>query len=203
MGIRAASSVLSRPASSSAVVIGSAPQPPPPMAAKKMSSWRHMHALGHARGAAGVEDVEVVGRARAPVPASGAGGQGLLVAVGRGVPVAAATGSGRGGRSRPRATSRCGSGRAAPPSSASATSWPQLPLVHEDLEVGVVDHVAELGCHVAVVEVDRHAAGLVAADHRLDPLGPVAGQDPTWAPVAEPEAGEVVGEPVGPGVESA
>ena len=77
----------------------------------------------------------------------------------------------------------------------------QLPFVDEDLEVGVVDDVAELRGDVAEVEVDRHGPGLVAADHGLDPLGAVSGEDADMGAGGDPGVAEVMGEAVGPGVE--
>ena len=54
---------------------------------------------------------------------------------------------------------------------------PELGLVHERDEIGVVEEVAELLGDVAVVDVDRDRAGLVAAEHRFDPFGAVDGVD--------------------------
>ena len=68
-------------------------------------------------------------------------------------------------------TTRCSScGR---PGSTLATSGPNSRLVDQRDEVGVVEQVAQLVGDVPVVDVDRHRAGLEAAEHRLDPLGAV------------------------------
>jgi hypothetical protein len=74
----------------------------------------------------------------------------------------------------------------------------ELAVVHDRLEVGVVEEVPELLLHVAVVDVDGHGARLVRAERGLDPLDAVEPVDADV--VARPDAlrQQVVGEPVGP-----
>ena len=50
---------------------------------------------------------------------------------------------------------------------------PELGLEDQGDEIGVVEEIAQLLDDVAIVHVDRHGAGLEAAEHRLDPLRPV------------------------------
>ena len=117
------------------------------------------HALGHAGRAAGVQDVQVVGRA-APR---------------------------RDGATRGRAVAACSygmaqSGQAPVPSSTQIQVWTAAPAraparslgeraVEDDGDgVGVVPQVGELVVGVAVVGVDRHEAGLEHAEHALEVL---------------------------------
>ncbi len=79
----------------------------------------------------------------------------------------------------------------------------QRPLEHQALEVGVVDDIGQLRCHVAEIEVDRYGPCLVTADHRLGPFGAVVGQYPDMGAGPDALIVEGVGEPVGPFVELA
>ncbi len=153
------------------------------------------HALGHAGGAAGVEHVDVVGRPGTEVALGGAGGQSRLVGhdVGtRGVD--------------PRTVldhHQVKGSRRLEPGQRFGHQAGQGPLEDQDVEVGVVDHVAELGGDVAIVDVHRYRPRLVAADHGLGPLGPVVGEDADVGAGGNTRGGQVMGEPVGPLVELA
>ena len=73
---------------------------------------------------------------------------------------------------------------------------PELLVVHERDEIGVVEQVPQLGFDVAVVDVDRDRAQLVRGEDRLDELVAVERVDADV--VAGPDAlrGEMVREPV-------
>ena len=146
-------------------------------------------ALGHAGGPAGVEDVEVVSRAGPEVTFRRLARQRLLVADGPGrrlgvaavldhdhVPEAGELGAERGDQRR------------------------ELPLVDERLEVGVGQQVAQLVLDVAVVDVDPDRPQLEDGPRRLDPLDRVVGVDPDVIPRTDPLRGQVVGQPVRPGL---
>ena len=166
-----------------------------PSRAKKMSSLPPHHALGHAGGAAGVEDVEVVG--------ASAG--------------AKSRARGRRRRARPRTRPRRGAAAsvlgavvecdehvaaAAARARPSPTCGPNSRSKIERHEVGVVEQVARARLDdVAVVDVDRHRAGLVTAEHRLDPLGAVQRVDPDVVAGLDAAGDQVVGQPVGALVE--
>ena len=151
------------------------------------------HALGHAGGAAGVEDVEVVGRAGLEVARRRRRRERVLV-LDRGELV--------------------GDGAAAvveddevlelrEAGEHARDERSELGLVHERDEVGVVEQVAQLVGDVAVVDVDRHRAGLEAAEHRLDPLGAVDRVDADVLTRLDADVDEVVGETGRPLVELA
>jgi hypothetical protein len=144
------------------------------------------HALGHAGAAAGVEHVEVVRRARPE------------------------------GARRRSARERLGIGEGATPAEVLAAvvvdrdPMPQqrhlvfyrldpggeAAVVDQRLEIRVVEQVAELVLDVAIVHVDRDGAQLVGAEHALDELDAVEGVDPDVIAGADPDRGQVVGEPV-------
>ena len=69
---------------------------------------------------------------------------------------------------------------------------PELGFEDERDEVGVVEEVAQLLVDVAVVDVDRHRAGLEAAEHRLDPLGAVERVDADVLAGPDADVAEVV-----------
>ena len=76
----------------------------------------------------------------------------------------------------------------------------RIPLVHQRLEVCVCQEVAELVLDVAVVDVDPDGTQLEDGPGRLDPLDRVVGVDPHVVPRPDAPGGQVVGQPVGPGL---
>ena len=134
------------------------------------------HALGHAGGAAGVEDVPVVAGPGGEVALGAALGHGLLEVAADDEPVAE-VGHVAGHPGDPVG---------------------ELGVVDEGLEVGVAEQVGELVLDVAVVDVDPDGPELEDRPQALDPLDRVEAVDADV--VARPDAlvGEVVGEPVGP-----
>ena len=75
---------------------------------------------------------------------------------------------------------------------------PELAVVDERLQVGVVEQVAELLLDVPVVHVHRHGADLVGGQRRLDPLDAVGAVDADVVAGLDALGDQVVGEPVGP-----
>ena len=142
------------------------------------------HAFRHARGAAGVEDVEVVGGARAEIARRARGRDRRLVVDRRqagGRRVGAVVDREEGSELRQRCRDRGELGC-------------ELTVEHDRARVGVVEQVAQLVLDVAVVDVDRHRAQLERGEHHfevLDRVVEVAGDV-----VAGPDAalGERVGQ---------
>ena len=149
-------------------------------------------AFRHPRRAARVEDVEVVGRAgQETVPGRRRGRERVLVVHGV---------ESRSQRSRPvveleqvaklgHAGEDGGDVRA------------ELGFENQRDEVGVVEEVAQFLDHVPVVDVDRHDARLEAAEHGLDPFGPVERVDADVLAGDDPDVAQVVRDPVRPLVE--
>ena len=80
--------------------------------------------------------------------------------------------------------------------STDATCGAELGFEDQRDEVGVVEEVAQLLDDVAVVHVDRHRARLVAAEHRLDPLGAVERVDADVLARLDADVEQVVRDPV-------
>jgi hypothetical protein len=72
-----------------------------------------------------------------------------------------------------------------------------LPVVDQRDQVGVADHIAQLGFDVPVVDVHGPGAQLVRRDQRLDRLDRVARVQPDVVVRPYPDAGQVMREPVG------
>ena len=142
------------------------------------------HALGHAGGAAGVEQVDVVVGALAEVALGRARRD-------RGLELDRVERRSRRRRSRP---TRCGRSAASfgCASRAAATSGAVLALVDERDEVGVLEEVAQLLLDVAEVDVHDARPDLVDREHRLDPLDAVRREDAdVIAGLARPRAASV------------
>src|SRR5699024_5748321 len=77
------------------------------------------------------------------------------------------------------------------------------PLDDDDEAVGVVEEILELRRHVAVVDVDHHAADLEDRDHRLDGLDGVATVYGRLVGVGHADGWQVVGRAGGPVLEFA
>ena len=77
----------------------------------------------------------------------------------------------------------------------------ERPLVDDHHGVRVVEDVARLVGHVAVVDVDRDGACLVRAEHGLDPFGAVQGVDRDLVAGLDTAGEEMMGEAVGALVE--
>jgi hypothetical protein len=77
----------------------------------------------------------------------------------------------------------------------------ERPLEEDRDGLGVLEQSAQLLGHVAVVDVHHRGPGLVGAVLRLDPLGPVPGQDRHVVAGADAGAAQVLRDPVGPLVE--
>ena len=137
------------------------------------------HALGHASGAAGVEDVQVVAGAGAEVSVGPRARERALVLVSP--------------RQRETQLRHVGANR--------VEGGGEVGLVHHRLEVGVGEQIAQLVLDVAVVHVDRHRAQLERGEHALEVL--VAVVHPQADVVGRPDAvpGERMGEPGRPLVE--
>ena len=74
-------------------------------------------------------------------------------------------------------------------------------LMHQSHEIGVFEQVLELAVDVAVVDVHRDRAQLVRRDHRLQGLDRVTGIDTDVGPASHAVCGEMMGEPAGPRVQ--
>ena len=148
------------------------------------------HALGHAGGATGVQDVEVVAGARTEVALGALGGEGVLV----GDRIEAVEVLARVVLDHDRVL-ELGQGIEAVPDARGPR-----PLVDERLEIGVVEDVAQLVLDVAVVDVDPHRPDLEDGPHRLDPLDPVVGVDADVVTRPDTVGRQVVGQLVGPGL---
>jgi hypothetical protein len=147
--------------------------------------------LRHPGGAAGVEHVEVVRRARPEVTLGTGVGQRSLVgnrAERREVLAARVVDRHEVAELRQAVANR-GDARG------------ELALVHHRHQVGVVEQVVELLLHVAVVHVDGNRAQLVAGEHRLHELGAVVGVDADVIAGLHPVRGQVVCGAVGALVE--
>jgi hypothetical protein len=123
--------------------------------------------LRHAGGTAGVEEVVVVGRARAEVARVAGSGERLLVRNGaerRDVLSAAVLDDHEVPELREPTPDRRDPRR-------------ELPLVDQRHQVRVVEEVGELRLDVAIVDVDGDGAQLVAGEHPLDELRRVEGVD--------------------------
>ena len=77
----------------------------------------------------------------------------------------------------------------------------ELTVVHDGLEVGVVEEVAQLVVDVAEVHVHRDGPHLVGGQRRLDPLDAVGAVDAQVVAGADALGEQVVGEAVGPFLE--
>jgi len=73
----------------------------------------------------------------------------------------------------------------------------ELPLVHERLQIGVLEQVRELALDVPVVDVHPHRPQLEHGPEGLDPLDRVVGVDPHVVAGSDPVVREVVREAVG------
>jgi len=137
-------------------------------------------ALGSPGRAAGVEQVQVVPRARSDVRGAGRRrGQQRLVGL---PPHHDVIEQGQLGRDR------LDGGR-------------QLGLGDDDPQVGVAEEVVELLGHVAEVHVHGYRPELVGRDHGFDVLGIVEQVQTHVIPRAHAETGEAVRQAVGPGIE--
>jgi hypothetical protein len=141
-----------------------------------------LDALRHAGGAAGVEDVEVVG---GPLGQAGA----------------------RWRRGRERGFVVVADLERVP-ERGQVVAQPveqrgELRLVHHVDRAGVGEDVAQLVGDVAVVHVDRHDSRLERGEHRLEPLGPVPRVDADPLPGLDAGVAQVMGDAVGPLVELA
>ena len=76
----------------------------------------------------------------------------------------------------------------------------ELALVDERLEVGVGQEIPQLVFDVAVVDVDPHGPQLEDGPGRLDPLDAVVGVDADMVPGSDALGGQMVGQPIGPGL---
>ena len=152
------------------------------------------HALRHAGRAARVEDVEVVGRAGEQAVAVGRRRRERVLVVDRVEPGGHGAGAVVELHEVPQLR-HAGQDR--------RDVRTELGLEDQRDEVGVVEEVAQLLDDVAVVHVDRHRAGLEAAEHRLDPLGPVERVDADVLAGQHADVAQVVRDPVRPLVELA
>ncbi len=147
------------------------------------------HPLGHAGGAAGVEDVVVVVGPGGEVPLGAPRGHRLLV--GDGAPGERLAGPVVDGDHQ----SEVGElGQQL------GHLGPVAGLVDQGDQVGVGEQVAELVLHVAVVDVDPHGPQLEHRPGRLHPLHAVERVDADVVAGADPLGGQEVGQPVGPGL---
>ena len=161
------------------------------------------HALRVAGGAAGVDDVHVVGAAGREVACAGGGGQrGVVVRGAAGFAVRDAAGFVvRAHRERQRAVvdlhqaAQAGHGPGGP--GGPGHDRGQTPVVHQRDRVRVRQHVLQLVVDVAVVDVDGGRAQLARREQRLDRLDRVAGVQADVITGADPEAGQVMSQPVG------
>ncbi len=146
------------------------------------------HALGHARRAARVEDVAVVGGARAEV-AFGRSARHRVLEGHRVEP-------GEVGVAPVLDDDRVAEHRE--PVEHAAHPGCELALVDERLEVGVVEEVRELLLDVPEVDVHPDRTDLEDRPGRLDPLDRVEGVDADVVARPDPVRRQVVGEPVRP-----
>ncbi len=154
------------------------------------------HALGEAGGAAGVDDVDVVGAALAEVALGALAGDRVVVEDPAERP---SRRTGRRGRARRRPPRPCAACRA----------WAQhrgdqrrVGALEDDRDdVGVVEEVVELPLDVAVVHVDRDRADLDDRQHRDDVLDAVLGVDRDVVAGLHPLRLQVVREAVGLGLQ--
>ncbi len=150
------------------------------------------HALGHPRGAPGVDAVVVARRPGGEVPSFGGHRQRLLVPhTGAGADRRPAVGHLEDGAAIGEGAQRPGDGRCEPA------------MEDEPHEAGVGVEVLELPGDVAVVDVDGDGTDLETGQHRLDVLGAVGQLHPDAVAGPDPRRLQVVGEAVGPSVELA
>ena len=145
------------------------------------------HALGHARGPPGVEDVVVVRRARSEIAFRGARGQRFVVTLGvesRDFGAALVLDAYEMGRSGHAVADGRDPGRV-------------LAVEDEGLQVGVVEDVPEFVFDVAVVDVDPHPAQLEDRPEGFDPLDAVESVDTDAVAGADAARREFVRQPVG------